>query len=266
MEATWPQGTRILLHLAFDGAAFAGWQVQPGQRTVQGEVEAALSRLLDRPVRVQASGRTDAGVHALHLPAHFDLPRPFQGRALHRGLNALLPEDCLCRRLEPVAPDFHARYDARGKLYRYRILNRPERPLFRRRRVLWEPRPLAVEAMAACLAPLVGRHDFASFCAADADTETTEREVVAARLLRRGDELHLEVAGSGFLKHMVRAIAGTALEVGLGRLPAEAMAAILSARDRSAAGPTARACGLWLVEVTYDPERLEAWRAHPGDE
>ncbi len=259
-------GQRLLLHLAFEGTAYAGWQVQPNQVTVQGAVEAALSRLCDRPVRIHAASRTDTGVHANHLPAHFDLERPFAATALLRGINALLPPDILCRKLEPVEPDFHARFAACGKLYRYRILNRPLRPLFRRPFVFWESRPLDVAAMAAAVAPLVGTHDFASFCASDADTTTTVREVVGARFSPVGDELHLEIAGTGFLKHMVRAIAGTLLEVGRGRLPSGALAPIISARDRAAAGPTARPEGLCLVEVTYDAARLEAWHADLGDQ
>jgi len=259
-------GQRLLLHLAFDGTAYAGWQVQPNQVTVQGAVEAAVSRLCDRPVRVYSASRTDTGVHAEHLPAHLDLPRPFGATALLRGINALLPPDIVCRRLEPVDADFHARFAARGKLYRYRILNRPLRPLFRRPYVYWESRPLDAAAMAAAVAPLVGEHDFASFCAADADTTTTVREVVGARCAPVGDELHLEIAGTGFLKHMVRAIAGTLLEVGRGRLPSDAVAPILSARDRTVAGPTARPEGLCLVEVTFDAAQLEQWRANLGDQ
>jgi len=234
--------------------------------TVQGAVEAAVSRLCDRPVRVHAASRTDTGVHAKHLPAHLNLPRPFAAAPLLRGINALLPPDIVCRRLEPVDADFHARFAARGKVYRYRILNRPLRPLFRRPYVYWESRPLDAAAMAAAVPPLVGEHDFASFCAADADTATTVREVVGARLVPVGDEIHLEIAGTGFLKHMVRAIAGTLLEVGRGRLPSDAVAPILSARDRTVAGPTARPEGLCLVEVTFDAARLEQWRANLGDQ
>lgn len=259
-------GQRLLLHLAFVGTAYAGWQVQPNQVTVQGAVEAAVSRLCDRPVRLHSASRTDTGVHAEHLPAHFDLKRPFAATTLLRGLNALLPADILCRKLEPVAFDFHARFAACGKLYRYRILNRPLRPLFRRPFVFWEPRLLDVAAMAAAVAPLVGEHDFASFCASDATTTTTVRETVGARFGQVGDELHLEIAGTGFLKHMVRTIAGTLLEVGRGRLPSSAMASILAARDRDAAGPTAPPQGLCLVEVAYDPARLEQWRANLGDQ
>jgi len=259
-------GQRLLLHLAFDGTAYAGWQVQPGQVTVQGAVEAAMARLCNRPVRLHGASRTDAGVHAAHLPAHLDLPRPFAAAALLRGLNALLPPDIVCHRLEPVASDFHARFAARGKLYRYRIFNHPVRPLWDRPYLLWEARPLDVAAMATAVAPLVGVHDFASFCAADADTTTTVREVVAARFGPAGDELHLEIAGTGFLKHMVRAITGTLLEVGLGRLPSHGLTAILAARDRGAGGPTAPARGLCLVEVVYDPAQLEQWRAHLGDQ
>jgi len=259
-----PLGQRVLLRLAYQGTAYAGWQVQPGEVTVQGAVEAVLSRLCDRPVRVHSAGRTDAGVHAEQMPAHFDLPRPFAADALLRGLNALLPEDIVVRRLEAVDGDFHARFTAVGKLYRYRILNRPEPPLFRRHLVHWGRDLLDRAAMAAGLAQVVGEHDFSSLCAADADTTTRVRRVVAARWRELDDEVQLWIAGDGFLKHMVRNLAGTLLEMGRGRLQSSQMAAILAARDRRAAGPTAPAQGLCLMGVAYQPETVEQWRADLG--
>ena len=261
-----PLGQRVLLHLAYEGTAYAGWQVQPGEDTVQARVEAALSRLCDRPVRVHGAGRTDAGVHAEGMPAHFDLQRPFATDALLRGINALLPEDVVVRRLEAVATDFHARFAAVGKLYRYRILNRPQPPLFRRHFVHWERGSLDRAAMAAGLAHVVGEHDFSSLCAADADTTTRVRRVVAATWREVDDELQLWIAGDGFLKHMVRALAGTLLEMGRGRLQSSQMAAILTARDRRQAGPTAPARGLCLMGVAYQPTEVEQWRADLGDQ
>jgi len=259
-------GQRVLLHLAYEGTVYAGWQVQPGEDTVQARVEAVLSRLCDRPVRVHSAGRTDAGVHAEGMAAHFDLPRPFTADALLRGLNALLPGDIVVRRLEAVAADFHARFAAVGKLYRYRILNRRSPPLFRRHLVHWERAPLDRAAMATGLARVVGEHDFSSLCAADADTTTRVRRVVAATWREEADELQLWIAGDGFLKHMVRNLAGTLLEMGRGRLQSSQMAAILAARDRRAAGPTAPAQGLCLMGVAYQPETVEQWRADLGDQ
>jgi len=261
-----PLGQRVLLHLAYEGTAYAGWQVQPGEDTVQERVEAVLSRLCDRPVRVHSAGRTDAGVHAEEMPAHFDLPRPFASDALLRGLNALLPEDIVVRHLEAVDRDFHARFATVGKLYRYRILHRAEPPLFRRHLVHWERAPLDRAAMAAGLAAVVGEHDFSSLCAADADTTTRVRRVVVATWREVDDELQLWIAGDGFLKHMVRNLAGTLLEMGRGRLQSSQMAAILAARDRRQAGPTAPARGLCLMGVAYRPEEVEQWRADLGDQ
>jgi tRNA pseudouridine38-40 synthase len=263
-EALLPIGQRVLLHLAYQGTAYAGWQVQPGEVTVQARVEAVLSRLCDRPVRVHAAGRTDAGVHAEDLPAHFDLPRAFAAEALLRGLNALLPEDVVVRRLAAVDHDFHARFAAVGKLYCYRILNRPEPPLFRRPFVYWERGPLDRTAMAAALAQVVGEHDFSSLCAADADATTRVRRVAAAQWREVGDELQLWIAGDGFLKHMVRTLAGTLVEIGRGRLQSSRMAAILAARDRRQAGTTAPARGLCLMGVAYRQTEVEQWRADLG--
>jgi tRNA pseudouridine38-40 synthase len=257
-------GQRVLLHLAYQGTAYAGWQVQPGQVTVQAAVEAVLSRLCDRPVRVHGAGRTDAGVHAEEMPAHFDLPRPFAAEALVRGLNALLPEDIVVRRLAAVDHDFHARFAAVGKLYRYRILNRAAPPLFRRRFVHWERLALDRAAMADGLAPMVGEHDFSSLCAADADATTRVRRVAAAQWREVGDELQLWIAGDGFLKHMVRTLAGTLVEIGRGRLHSSRMAAILAARDRRQAGTTAPARGLCLMGVAYRQTEVEQWRADLG--
>jgi len=265
-EQLLPAGQRVLLHLAYQGTAYAGWQVQPGEDTVQARVEAALSRLCDRPVRVHSAGRTDAGVHAEGMPAHFDLPRSFTADALLRGLNALLPDDIVVRRLEAVGGDFHARFAAVGKLYRYRILNRRSPPLFRRHFVCWERTALDRAAMVAGLAPVVGKHDFSSLCAADADTATRVRRIVAATWREVDDELQLWIAGDGFLKHMVRNLAGTLLEMGRGRLQSPQMAAILAARDRRQAGPTAPARGLCLMGVAYRPEEVEQWRADLGDQ
>jgi len=265
-EQLLPAGQRVLLHLAYQGTAYAGWQVQPGEKTVQARVEAVLSRLCDRPVRVHSAGRTDAGVHAEGMPAHFDLPRPFAADALLRGLNALLPDDIVVRRVEAVAGNFHSRFAAVGKLYRYRILDRRSPPLFRRPFVHWERAPLDRAAMITGLAQVVGEHDFSSLCAADADTTTRVRRVVAATWREEADELQLWIAGDGFLKHMVRNLAGTLLCMGRGRLQSSQMAAILAARDRRAAGPTAPAQGLCLMGVAYQPETVEQWRADLGDQ
>jgi tRNA pseudouridine38-40 synthase len=213
---------------------------------------------------VHGAGRTDAGVHADELPAHFELPRPFAADALVRGLNAVLPGDIVVRRLDSVAADLHARFSAVGKLYRYRILNRQDPPLFRRHFVHWQRGPLDRPAMATGLAAVVGEHDFSSLCAADADTTTRVRRVVAATWREAGDELQLWIAGEGFLKHMVRNLAGTLLEIGRGRLQSSQMAAILTARDRRQAGPTAPARGLCLMRVAYRQTEVEQWRADLG--
>lgn len=247
------------LDLEYDGTAFAGWQAQPGARSVQGVLEAALSSFLGEPVRVASSGRTDAGVHAWGQVAAFTTAVERSDKAVRDGLNALLPDDVAVRHAERAPDDFDPRRWTRTKRYRYVWLDRPTRSPLRRTRA-WHVRdPLDVDAMHAAAQALVGRHDFTSFRASGCNARHPVRHLDALAVRRADDEVWLEVDGNGFLRHMIRIVAGTLADVGRGRRAATDVAAILGARDRARAGKTAPAHGLYLVSVTYGdgrPERL----------
>jgi tRNA pseudouridine38-40 synthase len=255
--------TVLRLDLAYDGTDFAGWQVQPGPRTVQGTVEATLSRLLDRPVRVAGSGRTDAGVHARGQVASAALDPAMSLERLRRGLNALFPRDLRLLRLGREPEGFHARHSASGKTYRYEIARGEVlSPFLRRYR--WHLRsPLDEEAMNEAASRLVGRHDFSSFVSAGGQATDHCREIRAARFEREdGGGLLFTVEADGFLYRMVRNMVGTLVEVGRGRRPADEMASLLEARDRRLAGPTAPSLGLFLDRVSY-PLPFSGGRAGP---
>ncbi len=242
------------LTLAYDGSRFAGWQLQPGQRTVQGVLEVALEALAGEPLRAQAAGRTDAGVHAEGQVVGVRLPegRRLPLKALVQGLNGLLPEDVAVREAAFVPDGFDARRSARGKRYRYRIWNRATRcPL--RRGTHWQifP-PLDCEPMRRAATALEGEHDFQAFRSADCPAKTTVRRLdrVAVAPGEPG-EIVVEVRGTAFLKHMVRNVVGTLVEIGRGKRPEGDVPRLLASRDRRLAGPTAPAHGLCLMEVYY---------------
>ena len=250
--------TCFQLTLAYDGSDFSGWQAQRGGhaqpggcRTVQGVLEAALAEIA-RPVRVVGAGRTDAGVHAEGQVASVALATRLDAATLQRALNAKLPHDVVVREVALRAPGFHARRDARAKVYRYDVWNGPERSPLRARRALHVREPLDLAALEEAARHLLGTHDFASFQAAGSAVVGTVRTL--QRLTLAGVAGHLvsfELQGDGFLRHMVRNAVGTLLEVGRGRRPPGAMPEVLAARDRAAAGPTAAAHGLTLVRVLY---------------
>jgi tRNA pseudouridine38-40 synthase len=244
---------RIRLTLQYDGAAYAGWQVQPGLTTVQGTLEAALEPLCGGQVRVTGAGRTDAGVHALGQVAHFDTEATHDDGVWVRALNAHLPRDVVVRQAREVPEAFHARYSAEGKHYRYRVLNRPERCPFRRAYAWFLPMPLDVEAMERAATCLVGSHDFSSFRASGCGAKSPVRRLDRVGVKRVEDEVVFDLEGAGFLKQMVRNIVGTLVEVGRGRKAPPWTAEVLAAKDRRAAGETAAAWGLTLVRVAYPP-------------
>jgi len=238
--------------LAYDGTAYAGWQIQPAARTIQGELEKALHRLTREPVRVQCSGRTDAGVHAAGQVAHFDLVRPAEPAKLLRGLNALLAEDIRVLALRRARPAFHARYSATGKEYRYFIWNAGVLPPTVRAYRWLVRASLDVAAMRQAAAALVGRRDFAAFTAnPNREVDGTVRHLRVLQVTRRGSELVIRVRGDGFLYRMVRSLAGFLVRVGTGELPPEAARTILASRRRTATVPTAPPQGLFLWQVFY---------------
>jgi tRNA pseudouridine38-40 synthase len=243
---------RVKLILEYDGTRYVGWQVQPNGRSIQAELKEALGKLLGAPVEVAAAGRTDSGVHATGQVVCFDTGRALPLKAYWMGLNSLLPEDIAVVRAEEVAADFDPRRWSRGKRYRYRVSNRPSRsPL--RRHTHWEVyAPLQVEAMARAARHLLGRHDFSSFRASDCQAAHAVREVRRLDVEgAAGDALSFVVEGTAFLKHMVRNLVGTLVEVGKGRKSEAWVAEVLASRDRTKAGPTAPAHGLVLEEVFY---------------
>lgn len=242
---------RLKLILEYDGGRFTGWQVQPQGPSIQSELEAALAALLGTATPTEVAGRTDAGVHALGQVACFSTERELPLRAYLKGLNGHLPKEIAVVAVEAVADDFDPRRDARGKIYRYRLSNRPARsPL--RRRDHWELfQRLDVDAMRAASVHLVGRHDFSAFRASNCQARHAVREVRAVAIDTLDDRIELTVEGTAFLKHMVRNIVGTLVEVGRGQKPASWVAEVLASRDRTRAGPTAPAHGLTLLKVLY---------------
>lgn len=242
---------RIMLVVAYDGTDYHGWQLQPGVPTIEGELNKALTALLGEEIQVIGASRTDSGVHALCNAAVFDTDTKIPAQKIAYALNQRLPEDIRIQKSKETEPDFHPRHCASRKTYEYRILNR-EFPLPTKRRYAhFTYVPLDEEKMRQAAAYLKGEHDFKSFCASAAVVETTVRTLYELEVARDGEEIVLCVTGSGFLYNMVRIIAGTLMEVGKGNIEPEKMQEILQAKDRSAAGPTAPACGLTLVRYEW---------------
>jgi tRNA pseudouridine38-40 synthase len=243
--------------LAYEGSDFSGWQVQPGGVTIQGTLATALGRLLGEKVLPQGSGRTDAGVHALGQVASFCTASPIPAENLGKALNDILPAAIRVLDVEEMPADFHARKSAKAKTYRFRIYRGAICPPFLARYVWHYPYPLDESTMYRAAALVVGVHDFTSFAAVDPERDSVEEDLSRVRTIfssewqRTGDELTYTVRGNGFLHHMVRNLVGTFLLVGKGTLKAEDMARILEARNRSAAGATVPAHGLYLVSVEY---------------
>ena len=250
------------LVLEYDGRDFEGWQLQPGdRRTVQGTLSQAVARITGAPPgRLAGAGRTDSGVHAEGQVAALRVDTSLDAAALQRALNGVLPPDVAVVSVEVAPDDFDPRRGAVSKLYRYQVWNAPRRSPLRVARALHVPQPLDVGQMNAAGAALVGRHDFASFQASGSSVVCTVRDLGRCEWLgESGGDLALECEGSGFLRHMVRNLAGTLLEVGLGRRRADSIPELLSARDRGLAGPTAAACALTLVRVDYgQPEAVDS--------
>ena len=251
---------RIALGLEYEGSGFCGWQSQAGGGAVQNAVESALSAVADAPTRVVCAGRTDAGVHALAQVVHFDTESVRPDTAWVRGVNAHLPASVAVRWAQPVANDFHARFSARGRRYRYLLLNRAERPGLMARRVGWFHRPLDVDAIAAATGLLLGEHDFSAFRAVGCQARSPVKVLRRADVTRHGDLLVFDFEASAFLHHMVRNLVGALVYVGKGAHPPDWLGEILAGRDRARAAPTFEACGLYLAGVDYDP----VWQLNAG--
>ncbi|MGZ8218203.1 tRNA pseudouridine(38-40) synthase TruA [Methylomagnum sp.] len=252
---------RIALGIEYDGSAFAGWQWQPGKRTIQTVLEEALGFVANEPVRVVCAGRTDAGVHALEQVVHFDTEVIRKPGSWLMGTNTALPEDVRVLWVREVAEDFHARYSAIARFYRYVILNRPMRSALRRRQVTWHYAPLDADAMQAAANHLIGEHDFSSFRAQACQSKSPNRFMHFIHVRREEDRVVIDLCANAFLHHMVRNIAGVLMEIGTGKRPPEWAGELLRARDRKLGGVTAPSDGLYLAGIYY-PETFGIAR-HP---
>ena len=242
----------IRLDIEYDGSGYRGWARQPGQRTVQGELEAALEVALRAPVALTVAGRTDTGVHALGQVASFEAPGEVPGD-LRRSLNALCPDDLAVSAVSAAPAGFDARRDATSRSYRYRLLARQAPSPFERGRALWWPHRVDREALEACAAAIVGQHDFTAFTPTQTDHVHFHRKVLAASWRDEpGDLLVFRVSADAFMRNMVRALVGTMLEVSSGRRDVESFAALLAGAPRSEAGDTAPPQGLYLESVGYE--------------
>lgn len=244
---------RIAAILEYDGARFSGWQRQVQERNVQACVEEALSKLADEPTAVTVAGRTDAGVHASAQVIHFDTGAHRSDHAWVRGANTYLPDDVALLWAGQVDPEFHARFSATGRYYRYVILNRPVRPTYLARRVTHEYRALAVDRMQQAASLLTGEHDFTSFRATECQAKNPVRELRALTVTREGEIYIVHAYANAFLHHMVRNIAGVLLAIGSGERQPEWAREVLEARDRTRGGITAPPDGLYLTGVEYPP-------------
>lgn len=241
----------ILLILEYDGTAYAGWQVQPNGLAVQEVVEQSLAEVIGHEVRVHSSGRTDAGVHARGMAAHFQTEANLPLKAFREGVNALLPQDIAVRTVREMPPDFHARFSARGKWYRYTIYQHQVRSPLAARFAWFLRGSLDLDLMRAAAEALVGEHDFSSFRSSGCAAKTTVREIFSIDISNDNGFIHIDVRGSGFLKNMVRMLVGTLVDVGLGRRSVDDVAKLVTGADGMLCGQTAPAHGLCLQEVWY---------------
>jgi tRNA pseudouridine38-40 synthase len=243
---------RIAMGIEYDGTDFFGWQRLKDGPSVQARLEQALSRVADHPVDVSCAGRTDAGVHGRCQVVHFDTPAQRDMRGWVLGSCSNLPDSVAVLWAQPVADDFHARYAARSRRYRYRILNRPVRAALEARYVTWERLPLDAARMHQAAQALLGLHDFSAFRALSCQAKHPHRTVLSVDVRRDGEYVTLEIEANGFLHHMVRNIVGSLLLVGRGERPVEWMAELLAGCDRQVAGPTGPASGLTFIGPRYE--------------
>jgi tRNA pseudouridine38-40 synthase len=241
----------VKLVLEYDGTEFSGWAAQPGLRTVQGVLEDAILTVLGSAVKLSVAGRTDAGVHAWGQVASFARDGTAMPAGLARSLNGVLPRDVAVRAAEVREAEFDARRDARARTYCYRVLARETPSPFERRRALWVPRSLDEESLHECAKLILGTHDFTAFTPTDTDHVRFERDVTRAQWQRKGEVLEFWIEADTFMRHMVRTLVGTMLEVACGRFMVGDLASLLEGAPREAAGPTAEPHGLYLASVRY---------------
>ncbi len=239
----------IKLTVEYDGTDYCGWQTQENGPTVQETIEKAIEKVVGSAVTLHGSGRTDSGVHAMGQTANFETESELLCEKLRDAISANLPPDIVVIKAEEASPDFHARYSARSKVYRYVILNGPVRPALKRQRCLFVKTDLDVEKMRAAAALCVGPHDFAAFCTEP--PENTVRDVMRLDVERHGDKIKIEIEADGFLYNMVRRIVGTLVEVWRGKMAAGEISAFFEPGTKDVGGPTLPAKGLYLEEVRY---------------
>lgn len=242
----------IKLTVEYDGTNYSGWQVQRLKvKTVQGEIEKTLQKILREKIKIIGSGRTDSGVHSLGQSANFKTNSNIPLRNLQKALNSLLPKDIAIRKIENVPLDFHSRFAAKAKTYRYLILNRKSRDPFLRNYAYFYPYPLDVKLMHKESRILLGRHNFKAFQASGGKKRDPIRTIRKIKVYKKGGLIYIDTEGGGFLYNMVRNIVGTLIEIGRGKSPPGSLKKILFSGERKLAGPTASAAGLWLVKVSY---------------
>lgn len=249
---------RARLDLTYVGSNYSGWQRQPGKITIQSVLEECLRRLTSPPVTLVGSGRTDSGVHALKHPAHVDLDSRLTAPELSRALNALLPDDIAVRAARYVRPDWHARFDAKSKTYRYLIDNAPSKNPFLINRAWHRAEKFDIDRAKEAARGFIGRFDFSSFRASGCASTNPTLEIKNISIRRRGENLiALDVTGERFLRHMVRNIVGAIHEAARGAIEPDSIGRIIAERDRTEAGPCAPAHGLYLIDVEYDDDRSD---------
>jgi tRNA pseudouridine38-40 synthase len=258
----------VKLTIAYDGSDFHGWQLQPGLPTIQGALHDAIRQITQEPITIHGASRTDAGVHALGQVAHFKTHSTLDAQEIQRGMNALLPPTVRVVNAQEVGQDFHARWLAQGKTYRYRIYRGEVLPPFDHHRAFHHPWPLDEAAMSAAARAFEGQHDFTSFAASTGSEEDDkdrdmQRVIHSSEIVRdpQHDEIAYVVRGRSFLRYMVRKIVGTLIEVGKGRLASTDIPEIFAARDRSRSGPTVPPEGLYLVALEY-PDPTDSLATH----
>lgn len=243
---------RIVLGIEYDGSRFLGWQTQPGGGAVQDALEPALAAIAGAPVSVTAAGRTDRGVHARGQVIHFDTDVARPASAWVRGVNALLPDSVAVLWSQEVDPEFHARYSAVSRTYRYELLNRAVRPALAAAQVGWFHLPLDAGKMRAAAAHLVGEHDFSAFRSSECQAKTPVRTLHALEIEAHGERIDFVLRANAFLHHMVRNLIGTLVYIGKGKHPPEWAREILLSKDRGKAAPTFGPEGLYLEKIQYD--------------